>query len=73
MKYIDELRKLKRDLMGLRGLLYDMSIYDMSTAAEYGGSLDEAEPMLLAEIAGRSAETVEHIIKEAENHVNVNT
>ncbi len=61
MKYIDELRKLKRDLMGLRGLLYDMS-----TAAEYGGSLDEAEPMLLAE-------TVEHIIKEAENHVNVNT
>ncbi len=68
MKYIDELRKLQRDLMGLRGLLYDMS-----AAAEYGGNLDEAEPMLLAEIAGRSAETVEHIIKEAENHVNVNT
>ncbi len=57
----DEFRKLYRDLMGLRGLLYGMS-----DSIQNGTDIDEAEPMLLAEIAERCAETVKDQLERLE-------
>ena len=61
-QFIDELDKLKRDLTGLCGLLYAMS-----DSADRGGCIGESELMLLAEIVGRSAETIENINDELEH------
>lgn len=59
MRFYDEFRKLYRDLMGLRGLLYAMS------DSVERGIVDEAEPMLLAEIAERCADTVKKQLEES--------
>lgn len=57
----DEFRKLYRDLMGLRGLLYSMS-----DSIKSGTDIDEAEPMLLAEIVERCVDTVREQLEEIE-------
>lgn len=57
----DELRKLYRDLMGLRGLLYGMSY-----SIQNGTDIDEAEPMLLAEIVEQCVDPVREQLEELE-------
>ena len=54
--FTDEIDKLNRDLKGLGSLLYDLSC-----KADNGWVINAEELMLLAEIARRSAKTVEDI------------
>ncbi len=64
MEFTDELNKINRDLTGLGGLLYGLS-----DSVDRSGSINEEALMLLAEIAFRSAETVENIVHYRDNTV----
>lgn len=60
----DELNKLNRDLTGLSELLYNMS-----DSIDRDGKINAGALTLLAEIAFRSAESVENIVHYCDNTV----